>query len=212
MSDPVAARAQDAGSEKAAPRPDVPVHMPVLSGWWGAVVATARACLVAAGLVTAYYLLPLGRSGTAGTTALLVCGLLAVAVVFSWEVRTIARSPRPRLKAVEALATTLALYLVCFAGAYYLLEQSAPGSFSEPLTRTDALYFALTAFSTVGFGDITALSQTGRVVTMFQMAGGLVLVGVAARILTHAVQTGLRGQDGQPRERERTTAEGEGEP
>jgi hypothetical protein len=28
-----------------------------------------------------------------------------------------------------------------------------------PLTRTDALYFSVTVFSTVGFGDITAKSQ-----------------------------------------------------
>jgi hypothetical protein len=107
-------------------------------------------------------------------------------------VRTIVRSPHPRLKAVEALAATLALFLVLFAGAYYLLDRSSAGSFSEPLTRTDALYFTLTTFSTVGYGDITARSQSGRVLTMAQMAGGLLLVGVAARVLASAVQAGLR--------------------
>ncbi|WP_369244523.1 potassium channel family protein [Streptomyces sp. R41] len=163
-------------------------------------VPVARAVFVTAALVTAYYLLPLDGGSTGATAALFAFGLLGVVVVFSWEVRAIARSPHPRLKAVEALSATLALYLVLFASAYYLLEHSAPGSFSEPLTRTDALYFTLTTFTTVGFGDITALSQTGRVVTMLQMTGGLLLVGVAARVLAGAIRAGLRrqGRDSPP--------------
>jgi voltage-gated potassium channel Kch len=113
-------------------------------------------------------------------------------------VRAITRSASPRLKAVEALAVTLALYLVLFSSAYYLMEHSSPGSFSEPLTRTDALYFTLTTFATVGFGDITAVSQTGRVVTMLQMLGGLILVGIAAKVLASAVRAGLRRQGREP--------------
>ena len=42
-------------------------------------------------------------------------------------------------------------------------------SFTEPLTRADALYFTVTVFSTVGFGDITAKSETARVVLIVQM-------------------------------------------
>ncbi|MEW2614620.1 potassium channel family protein [Streptomyces sp. NPDC047880] len=163
-----------------------------------AVVALVRAVLVAAGLVTVYYLLPLDGRGTTGDSVLLACGLLLVVVVFWWQVRAIVSSPHPRLKAVETLATTLALFLLLFAGSYYLLEHTTPGSFSEPLTKTDSLYFTLTTFTTVGYGDITARSQTGRVLTMIQMAGGLMLVGVAARILAGAVQAGLRRQGREP--------------
>jgi ion channel len=161
-------------------------------------MSIARAVGLATGLVTAYYLLPLDGRGTARTATLLTCGLLVVVLVFLWEVRAIVRSPSPRLKAVEALAATLALYLVLFAGVYYLMERSSPGSFSEPLTRTDALYFTLTTFTTVGFGDIVARSQTGRVVTMLQMVGGLMLVGIAARVLAGAVRAGLRRQGREP--------------
>ncbi|MEW2114806.1 ion channel [Streptomyces sp. NPDC005474] len=177
------------------PRPEPGAHRrPLRARRWAAARALARAVLIAAGLLTAYYMLPLDEHGTAASTALLVGGMLAMLLVFGWEVWAIARSPHPRLKAVEALAATVALFLVLFAGAYYLLDRNTPGSFSEPLSRTDALYFTLTTFSTVGFGDITARSQTGRVVTMVQMAGGLLLVGVAARVLASAVQAGLRRQ------------------
>lgn len=188
MSDPSTARTDRTGSG-----PDTHRRRPLRPGRRAALVAVARAMLIAVGLVTAYYLLPLDERGTAGA-ALLVCGLVAVLMVFGWEVRAIVRSPHPRLKAVEALVATLALFLVLFAGAYYLLDHSEPGSFSEPLTRTDALYFTLSTFSTVGFGDITARSQAGRVLTAAQMAAGLLLVGVAARVLASAVQTGLRRQ------------------
>ncbi|WP_031070821.1 potassium channel family protein [Streptomyces sp. NRRL S-118] len=185
MSDPAASRTGP-GRGRATDRPG--------PGRRAAVIALARAVCVAVGLVAAFYLLPLEGRRTAATWALLACGLLAVVMVLVWEARAIVRSPFPRLKAVEALAATLVLYLVLFASAYHLLESSSPGTFSEPLTRTDALYFALTTFSTVGFGDITARSQTARVVTMLQMLGGLLLVGVAARILAGAVQAGLRRQ------------------
>ncbi|MFD5945064.1 potassium channel family protein [Streptomyces collinus] len=157
-----------------------------------------RAALIATGLVTVYYVLPLDGRSTSGTSVLLACGLLLCVVVFWWEVRAITYSPYPRLKAVEALAATLIFFLLLFAGTYYLLEHSTPGSFSEPLTKTDSLYFTLTTFTTVGYGDITARSQTGRVLTMIQMAGGLLLVGVAARILAGAVQAGLRRRGREP--------------
>ncbi|MEU1851434.1 potassium channel family protein [Streptomyces sp. NPDC019990] len=162
--------------------------------------ALVRAVLIAVGLVTVYYVLPLDGRSTARTSALLGGGLLLVLVVFWWEVRAIVSSPYPRLKAVEALATTLTLFLLLFAGTYFLVEHSTPGSFSEPMTRTDSLYFTLTTFATVGYGDIVARSQTGRVLTMLQMLGGLLLVGVAARILAGAVKAGLLKQGREPPE------------
>lgn len=163
-----------------------------------AISALIRAVLITIGLVTVYYVMPLDGRGSSGDSALLACGLLLVVGVFWWEVRAIVTSPYPRLKAVEALGTTLTLFLVLFAGAYFLVEHTTPGSFSEPLSKTDSLYFTLTTFATVGYGDIVARSQTGRMLAMIQMMGGLLLVGVAARILAGAVQAGLRRQGREP--------------
>ncbi|GGV09892.1 metal transporter [Streptomyces filipinensis] len=165
-----------------------------------AALSVARAGCIAVTLIAAYYLLPLDRPVTVGTSVLLTCGLLIVALVFGWEVWLIMRSPHPRLKAVEAMAITVASYLVLFASAYYLLERAVPGSFNEPLTRTDALYFTLSTFTTVGFGDIVARSQAGKVVVMIQMVCSLLLAGVAVRVLGTAVRAGLRQQGRQPPE------------
>ncbi|MFJ2305313.1 potassium channel family protein [Streptomyces sp. NPDC087787] len=189
MSDPAAPRTPDTAGRRP-PRRDGEWRVPRSA----TVMVLARSVVVTTGLVTAYYLLPLDGRATGMTAALLGLGLLGVALFFAWEVWAITRSPYPRLKAVEALTIALPLFLLLFAGAYYLLDHADPDSFTEPLTRTDALYFALTTFTTVGYGDITAQSQTGRILTMLQMTGGLLLVGVAARVLTGAIQAGLRQQ------------------
>ncbi|MFI2033412.1 potassium channel family protein [Streptomyces bottropensis] len=167
---------------------------PPLPGRRASLLVVARSVGMATGLVVAYYMLPLDEPFDGGTVAGLVLGLIALTVLFLWQVRAIARSPFPQLRAVESLAALVTLFALLFATSYFLLERSTPGSFTEPLTRTDALYFTLTVISTVGFGDITARTETARVMAMIQMAGGLLLVGVAARVVVKAVETGKRRQ------------------
>ena len=73
-----------------------------------------------------------------------------------------------------------------------MLAGTDAAAFNVPsLTRTDALYFTLTIFSTVGFGDIHATSQTARAVVMAQLVLNLILYGLGLRMLTQAVQTGV---------------------
>src|SRR5208282_4777456 len=56
------------------------------------------------------------------------------------------------------------------------------------LTRTDSLYFTVTTFSTVGFGDITATSQAARLVVTVQMILDLLVLGLGIRVFIGAVQ------------------------
>jgi hypothetical protein len=72
------------------------------------------------------------------------------------------------------------------------MERASAANFTQPLTRTDALYFAVTVFSTVGFGDITPKSEAARVVLIVQMLGDLAVLGAGIRILLGAVQRGRR--------------------
>ena len=69
------------------------------------------------------------------------------------------------IRAIEALAATVPLFIVLFAATYFVMARSDPGNFNvQGLDRTDTLYFAVTIFSTVGFGDIVATSTNGRIV------------------------------------------------
>ena len=77
------------------------------------------------------------------------------------------------------------------AANYFLMAQDDPGSFNvHTLTRTDALYFTVTVFSTVGFGDITATSQTARLVVVVQMLLDLLVLGLGVKAFVGAVQKG----------------------
>ena len=82
--------------------------------------------------------------------------------------------------------------MIVLASTYFLMSRQTPGAFSEPLGRTDALYFTLTVFSTLGFGDIVALSQAARIVVMVQIVGDLVVFGAGVHVLTGAVSRGVQ--------------------
>ena len=145
---------------------------------------------VTAALVAVYYALPLDHSSAGTAVSILLAGL---AVLIGWvvlQLRWIARSLFPRLRAVEALALSLPLFLLLFASTYVFLSATSASNFGERLTHTDALYFTVTVFATVGFGDITPKSETARLVVTGQMVFDLLILGIGARIVLGAVTRG----------------------
>jgi hypothetical protein len=155
-----------------------------------------RSLLLTAVLVVLYYVLPLDERLDAGVAVRLLIGFLIFAAMATWQVRSIVGSRYPAVKAIEALGLILPLYLLLFASTYFVMERASAANFTQPLTRTDALYFAVTVFSTVGFGDIAAKSEAARVVLIFQMLGDLALLGAGVRVLLGAVRRGQqRGSD-----------------
>jgi voltage-gated potassium channel len=81
-----------------------------------------------------------------------------------------------------------------FAATYFVLGNISASNFSEPMTRTDALYFTVTVFATVGFGDITAKTEVARALVTGQMVAGIVVVGIGARLIVDAVKHGRAQQ------------------
>jgi voltage-gated potassium channel len=138
-------------------------------------------------LVALYYLLPLDHSSTGIAVTTLVIGLVLFIALVAFQVRSIIASPFPGLRAIEALATSVPLFLLLFAGSYVVLATISVTSFGERLTHTDALYFSVTVFSTVGFGDITAKTQAARLLVTGQMIGDLVILGLAVKVIVGAV-------------------------
>ena len=158
-----------------------------------AVTSLLRSLLVSVAIVVSYFILPMRR--LEGALAVeLGGGLAVVTLLLGWQIREITRSPYPRVRAIGALATSLPLFLAVFATTYYLMGRAQPENFSEPLTRLDAAYFTVTVFATVGFGDIVAVSEAARAVATVQILGDLMILGLVARALFAAVQTGLSRQ------------------
>jgi voltage-gated potassium channel len=153
-------------------------------------VALLRSLASAVVLVALYYLLPLDRTTGVPLGVLLAIGLVVLLAVSAWQVRAIISAKYPAVRAVGALATTAPLFLLLFAATYFLMAKTSPASFSDHLTRTDALYFTITTFSTVGFGDITAVSQSARLVVTAQMILDLLILGLGIRVFIGAVERG----------------------
>ena len=157
-----------------------------------AVRAVVRSCMIAVVIVLAFFLLPMtSRIATSGVLTL-VGGLTVVVVVLAWHIRLILVAPYPVARAVTTLVVTVPLFLVVFASIYYVMGAADVAQWSEPLTKLDALYYTVTVFATVGFGDITGVTQAARAVTTLQMMAGLTLVGVIARVVVGAVQVNWR--------------------
>ena len=152
--------------------------------------AALRCVLSAAVLVVLYYVLPLNERFGADVAVRVLIGLAVFAAITAWQVRIIVGHPYPGVKAFEALGLIVPFYLLLFASTYFLMERASAASFTEPLTRTDALYFSVTVFSTVGFGDIAAKSEVARIALIVQMLGDLVVLGAGVQILLKAVQRG----------------------
>jgi hypothetical protein len=150
------------------------------------------ASLITAGLVVLYFYVPLDRPWNTATALSFAAGLVLAAVAVGWQTWSIARSPVPRLRAVAVLIFSFPLLILLFSMAYFLMAQDRPASFSEPLTRVASLYFTMTVFTTVGFGDIAARAQAARIVVIVQMLVDLIYVGLLARTIIEATRIGVQ--------------------
>ncbi|HSS09048.1 MAG TPA: ion channel [Acidimicrobiales bacterium] len=157
-----------------------------------------RAGLSATLLIVIYYVLPMTGKIDRSAGIGLAVGLLAVAVILALQIRAISSATYPLLRAIEAMATALPLILLLFASTYVLMNRAEAGAFSQSFDRTGALYFTVTVFSTVGFGDIVPKTDAARIATMIQMLVDLAVLGIVARIIVSAVQLGLQRRSDQP--------------
>ena len=164
------------------------------------VITVIAQSLVSAAVVLAlYYLVPTSPS---------IIGWMACAVVFlgvvGFELRGVVRDPQPVARAAVAMARLLPLFIALFAWIYAAMSVSHPSTFSEPLTKTGSLYFTITVLSTVGFGDITPVADSARLLVSVQMLCDLVVIGILVKLITgvakHRAQTMTTGSEGTPTE------------
>jgi hypothetical protein len=148
----------------------------------------ARSLLSTVLMVVVYYRTPLEHRIDAWIVGWFLAGLLALALALAWQVRSILRSRTPKLQAASTIAVGLPFLLLLYSSVYLVMSVDDPANFSEALSHTDALYFTMTVFSTIGFGDITPVTEAARVIVMTQMVIGLLAVGVVAKLLFGAAK------------------------
>jgi voltage-gated potassium channel len=158
---------------------------------------TIRGALSAAALFAFYYLMPIRAKSVMQDVLWLVAALGAFAGVIALQVRGIVNSRYPRLRAIESMAVSIPLFLIVFARIYLTLSATTLHPFSIELDRTRALYFTITVFSTVGFGDITPTTDFARLIVAAQMMLDLVVLGAIVRVLLGAAERGRANRAGE---------------
>ena len=108
---------------------------------------------------------------------------MVILVVFARQISRVSRSRRPVLAAVEALVLVFGLFLCFFSLLYVSLSTSDPDAFTQDVDKVAGIYFTTTVLTTVGFGDISPVSDTARVMVTLQMVLGMVLIGTAFKAL-----------------------------
>jgi voltage-gated potassium channel len=138
-----------------------------------------------------YFLVPTQNPGQGSDLPWLLLELGLFAVVVALQVPAIVNAKFPILRAAITLGVLVPLYLLVFARVYLSSSLSDPGAFSESLDHATALYFTVTVFTTVGFGDIYAKSDSLRLVVTAQMLINLIVVGAFFRVLVSAARRGV---------------------
>jgi voltage-gated potassium channel len=160
-------------------------------------VATARTMISIVIIGGLYFVLPF-RAYSADTAAVtrLAIGVVAFGLVMYGQVRRISRSRLPELDAVQTVVIAVALFLFTYASCYLSISRLHPTSFSEPLDRTGALYFTVTTFGTVGYGDIAAKSHLARLLVSSQILLDVMFIAVILRLIFGVSRHALARQGG----------------
>ncbi|MGZ4602906.1 MAG: potassium channel family protein [Kineosporiaceae bacterium] len=151
-------------------------------------VSAAHVAVVIGLLLVVYAEAPWDRLVDRAALGWFVVWFAVLVAAVGWQIRSVMRSTHPWSRAAEAAVLSVALLLVPFATGYAVASHADPATFTQPLTRTDAMYFTVTVFATVGFGDIAPVTETARIAVTFQMLTDLLLIGVIVKVLIGAAQ------------------------
>ena len=128
----------------------------------------------------------------------LVCALVLLAFVIGHLLYFVLRAP---VVTVEVLCASIAAYLMLgltWTVAYWLVDQLTPGgafSFNTPrgsrsMNGFTGFYFSFITLSTVGYGDITPVSQAARWLAAMEAMTGLLYVAVLIARLVSLYSSG----------------------
>lgn len=149
-------------------------------------VTAVRAIATAAIVLIVYFFVPIREHPRNLDTLRLTIGLVLFVLVLSYEVRAIVRSERPMLRAADAMALVIPVFVAVFAWTYLTMSKSTPHAFTQPLDRASALYFTVTVFTTVGFGDIAPVSDAARMTVTAQMVCDVLVIAAVVRLILEA--------------------------
>ena len=165
-------------------------------------VPAVGAGLIAVAAVIGLYMwmpVPQAEDSPLGVVLALVFVGLVYLVLAIWSVARINKSRHPLRAGMTLLAVMITAVVVMFALTYVTMSAHNPATFNVPLDKVSALYFTMTILTTVGFGDIHAVTHAGMIAVMIQMVISLTLITTVARVLVSAARQATRKQMEQAR-------------
>ncbi|MGO4102535.1 potassium channel family protein [Leifsonia sp. YAF41] len=111
-------------------------------------------------------------------------------------------SVRSRLVVAALAFATLFIYVIALA--VLAVERDAPNA--TIVSFGDSIWWACVTVATVGYGDYTPVTVTGRLLAVVLMAGGIAIIGTASATIvsvlneriTHVRQSHAEGDDSSP--------------
>jgi voltage-gated potassium channel Kch len=146
------------------------------------IFAVARLVAFTVVILALYFIIPIGGFNDANPSAAwirLAFIILVFLATMTLQLHLILTAHIPKVRAAAAVFESVLMFLCLFSLLYTSMSVTDILSFSEPLDRTDALYFTTSTFATVGFGDITPVTRLARAVVSVQMIadlGALILI------------------------------------
>ncbi|HLM17048.1 MAG TPA: ion channel [Acidimicrobiia bacterium] len=126
-----------------------------------------------------------GREGGDGSTFIMFALVLLAPVAI---VHRILSHETVGLETILGSICVYVLIAIAFAGIYGGVNETEPaGFFAQKIVpnNVDFLYFSFVTITTVGYGDLTASTSTGRVLVTFEaVIGQIFLVTLVARLVS----------------------------
>jgi len=127
-----------------------------------------------------------GRHGGDGSTFIMFVLVLLAPIAI---LHRIIRHETVGLETILGAICVYVLIAIAFAGIYGGINEAEPGGFfaqkvEEP-NNVDFLYFSFITLTTVGYGDLSPGTSTGKVIVTFEaVAGQIFLVTLVARLVS----------------------------
>jgi len=160
------------------------------------IAGIVRVLGVIATTLVVYFLVPVEGEGARATAVFACLGIATILAVFARQISRVSRARRPVLAAVEALVLVFVLFLCLFALLYVSMSVNDPEAFTQSVDKVAGIYFTTTVLTTVGFGDISPISNIARIMVTVQMVLGMVLIGTAFKALGFSAKRAVDSRSG----------------
>jgi uncharacterized membrane protein len=156
------------------------LHTSHIRGRWIQVAAVVVIAWIVVNVVQSVLGEAFEGSGSAMSALIVVTPLVVLSRIL--------RHPQVNLETILGAICVYVLIAIAFAGLYGAVnEAERTGFFAQDIVpnNVDFLYFSFVTLTTVGFGDLTAGTSTGKVLVTFEaVMGQIFLVTLVARLVS----------------------------